>query len=282
MFSSIMRGGGAGSGSPSSTARATRAASTKQNAASARASPRSGWASQIRISTVGYARCGRTLHQSCVCSSIEPVSYRRRTYPSNSAQRAVRVGDAAAREHAGEDLRARRVEAAVHALDERRAGREGEQVREEGAQAVVDGDGAVGAADADVDVQAEGVVPPDDVAQELVVAAVVRRVDDPLVLPAAPRDGCRSRRARRRAHAASAESCARRSPIFSDASAKVSQRPVRTSTSEAISSPTRCSSSGRPAAAAFSSSKRLTSESVSGSSSANSSSTARVRSVPSS
>ena len=44
----------------------------------------------------------------------------------------------------------------------------------------------------------------------------------------------------------SADSCARRSPIRSDASAKVSQRPVRTSTSLAISSPTRCSSTGDP------------------------------------
>ena len=47
--------------------------------------------------------------------------------------------------------------------------------------------GAVGTVDADVHVQAERVVPPDDVAQELVVSAVVRRVDDPLLLPAAPR-----------------------------------------------------------------------------------------------
>ena len=36
-------------------------------------------------------------------------------------------------------------------------------------------------------VQAEGVVAPDDVAEQLVVAAVVRRVDDPLVLPVGPR-----------------------------------------------------------------------------------------------
>ena len=53
------------------------------------------------------------------------------------------------------------------------------------------------AADADVDVEAEGVVPPGDVAEQLVVAAVVRRVDDPLVLPAAPRmrAGCAEREA---------------------------------------------------------------------------------------
>ena len=64
------------------------------------------------------------------------------------------------------------------------------------------------------------------------------------------------------------------------ASAKVSHRPVRTSISEAISSPTRCSSSGVPAAPACSSSKRLTSPSVSGSRMANSSSTATVKSRP--
>jgi hypothetical protein len=33
----------------------------------------------MRISTVGYARCGRTLHQIWVCSVIERVSYRKRT-----------------------------------------------------------------------------------------------------------------------------------------------------------------------------------------------------------
>src|SRR5207248_9240008 len=55
------------------------------------------------------------------------------------------------------------------------------------AQRVVDGDRAIGAVDTDVHVQAERVVAPDDVAEDLVVAVVVRRVDDPLVLPAAPR-----------------------------------------------------------------------------------------------
>src|SRR5207302_7075513 len=54
-------------------------------------------------------------------------------------------------------------------------------------QAVADGDRTVSPADPDVHVQAERVVAPDDVAQELVVAAVVRRVDHPLVLPWAPR-----------------------------------------------------------------------------------------------
>src|SRR5205823_4857389 len=79
---------------------------------------------------------------------------------------------------------------------------------------------------------------------------------------------------------ARSSSWARRSPTFAAASAKFSQRPVRTSTSEAINSPTRCSSSGVPWAAAWSSSNRFTSESVSGSRTANSSSTATVKSVP--
>src|SRR5437764_5165365 len=61
-------------------------------------------------------------------------------------------------------------------------------------------------------------------------------------------------------------------------SANVSQRPVRTSTSEAISSPTMCGSRSVPCAASRTSSKRLTSSSVAGSSSANSSSTATVKS----
>src|SRR5262249_14712748 len=43
----------------------------------------------------------------------------------------------------------------------------------------------------DVHVQPERVVAPDDVAEDLVVPAVVRRVDDPLVLPPAPRVGAR-------------------------------------------------------------------------------------------
>src|ERR671934_741879 len=79
---------------------------------------------------------------------------------------------------------------------------------------------------------------------------------------------------------ASSSSCARRSPIFAAASAKLEQRPVRTSTSDEISSPTRWASSGVPWAAAWSSSNRLTRPSVSGSRTANSSSTARVKSCP--
>ena len=78
----------------------------------------------------------------------------------------------------------------------------------------------------------------------------------------------------------SACSCARRSASAAGMSANVSQRPVLISTSEAISSPTRFGSSTVPCAAACTSSNRLTSPSVAGSSNANSSSTATVKSVP--
>ena len=44
-----------------------------------------------------------------------------------------------------------------------------------------------GTVDRDVDVQPERVVAPDDVAQQLVVSPVVRRVDDALLLPVRPR-----------------------------------------------------------------------------------------------
>ena len=73
-FSSIRRCGSGSTGLPSSYARATRATSDAANAASDCASASSGWPSQTLISTVGNARCGRTLHQICVCSVIEPVS----------------------------------------------------------------------------------------------------------------------------------------------------------------------------------------------------------------
>src|SRR5213082_1858394 len=56
----------------------------------------------------------------------------------------------------------------------------------------------------------------------------------------------------------SARSCCRRSPRSAAASANDPQRPVRTSISDAISSPTRCGSSSVPRPASWSSSKRLT------------------------
>ena len=112
--------------------------------------------------------------------------------------RAERVRDSAAREEAREDLRARRVEPGVHVLDERRARREREQLGEEVPQSGDDRDRAVGPVDPDVDMEAERVVAPDDVAQELVVSPVVRRVDDALLLPVGPR--VRARRTEQEPH----------------------------------------------------------------------------------
>ena len=135
---------------------------------------------------------------------------------------------------------------------------EGQQLGQEVPQPVADGDRAVGAVDRDVHVEAEAVVAPDDVPEDLVVAAVVRRVDDPLVLPAGSTGACRSRPSatpERVGELVAAARAARR--CRAAASSNVSQRPVRTSTSEAISSPTRCSSSAVPCAAACSSSKRF-------------------------
>ena len=135
---------------------------------------------------------GRSTRSACARRSSRSRRASARMH-SNSAHVPYGSGNTAAREHPREDLRARRMEAAVHAFDERRARRKRQQVRQERAQPVLDGDRPVGAPDADVDVEAERVVPPDDVAKELVVPAVVRRIDDPLVLPAAP--GMRSGRA---------------------------------------------------------------------------------------
>src|SRR5262249_22041909 len=108
---------------------------------------------------------------------------------------AVRVGDAAAREHAREDLGARGMEPRVDAFHERRARREREHLGQEGAGSVVPGYRAVGTGEPDVHGETERVVAPDDVAKELVVTPVVRRVDDALVLPPAPRvrAGCAER-----------------------------------------------------------------------------------------
>src|SRR5919108_3093691 len=110
------------------------------------------------------------------------------------------VRNSTAREHPREDLRARRVEVRVHALDERRAAGESEQVRQVGAQAVRDRDRPVGPSNADVNVQTEAVVAPDDVPEDLVVPAIVGRVDDALFLPGTP--GMRARRGERDAEAA--------------------------------------------------------------------------------
>ena len=73
-----------------------------------------------------------------------------------------------------------------------------EQLGKEVPQRRDDRDRPVGPGDRDVHVQAEGVVAPDDVAQQLVVSAVVRRVDDALLLPVGPR--VRARRAEQETH----------------------------------------------------------------------------------
>ena len=114
------------------------------------------------------------------------------TVPLEGGPVAVDVRHAAAREEAREDLRADRVQARVHVLGERRARGERQQLREIRAQAVADLDGAVRPADPDVDVDPERVVSPDDVPQQLVPQAVVRRVDDALFLPGAPGMGSRA------------------------------------------------------------------------------------------
>ena len=85
------------------------------------------------------------------------------------------------------------------ALDERRRGRQREQLGQEVAELRERRARRGRALDPDVDVQAERVVAPDDVAQDLVVAAVVRRVDDPLVLPVSTTGACPWPRARSRA-----------------------------------------------------------------------------------
>ena len=78
-------------------------------------------------------------------------------------------------------------------LDERRARGEREQLGQHVAECIAHRDRPVRAPDADVRVDAEAVVPPDDVLEDLAVTAIVRRVDDALVLPAAP--GMRARAA---------------------------------------------------------------------------------------
>jgi len=79
------------------------------------------------------------------------------------------------------------MQSAVHVFHERRARRDGQELRQEVPQQIAHRDRAIGPADANVHVQAKRVVAPDDVPEKLVVPAVVRRVNDALVLPAAPR-----------------------------------------------------------------------------------------------
>ncbi len=144
-------------------------------------------ASMIRSSTVPNVKCGRMLHQICVCSTIELDAEQEIDVVGVRVEAAEVVGDAAPREHAGEDLGAGRVQAAEDAFREGRVGRRGQQHGQHRPQRVADGDGPVGPVDPHVHVDAEGVVPPRHVLQGLLHQAVVRRVDDALVLPGAPR-----------------------------------------------------------------------------------------------
>jgi hypothetical protein len=94
--------------------------------------------------------------------------------------------DPAAREAAREDLRAGRREPGVEPVQERRVRRHRQDLGKHTPQPVADVDRAVRAADADVDVEAEGVVAARDVAQVAEQALVVVRVDDLLLPPRAP------------------------------------------------------------------------------------------------
>ena len=123
------------------------------------------WASQIRTSTVPKWWCGRTLHQSWVDSTTESGPLQGPDEVGVAVPVAERRGHAAAREGAGEDLGADRVQAGVAAVEEGRVGGDGEQQRQQLPQPVADGDRPVGAAHAHVDVQAPGVVALGDVAE---------------------------------------------------------------------------------------------------------------------
>jgi hypothetical protein len=76
-FSSTSRAGGSSNGTPSSWSSAACATHDVISAASVVESSPLVWASQIRISTVPYEWCGRTLHQTCVNSAIELVRTRK-------------------------------------------------------------------------------------------------------------------------------------------------------------------------------------------------------------
>ena len=109
------------------------------------------------------------------------------------APRPEGVGDAAARERLGEDLGARGVQARVALVDVGRVGADREQRGQDRPQPVAHADRAVGAADADVDVDGERVVAPRHVLEPVLDALVVLRVDDVLLAVVAQR--VRARRA---------------------------------------------------------------------------------------
>ncbi len=149
----------------------------------------SGWASQMRTSTVPCRRCGRIDHHTCVASTIEPTLMSASRYSRYATQLPKAFGHAAPRERAREREGARGMQVGVPALQQRTAGREREQQRQHGPQAVADLHGAVGALHADVDVQREGVVAAGDVPEAVDDAAVVLGVDVALLAVVGPRMG---------------------------------------------------------------------------------------------
>ena len=190
------------------------------------------------------------------------------------------VGHATAWKAPGEDLGTRRMQAAEAILDPRRVRRRSEQGRQHGTHRVADRYGPVGVANPYVHVHAERVVAPCDVLEPLLHAPVVRRVDDSLLLPRAP--GMRPGRSQRHAFPAgeleqpvAALLLARRSHRRSRSLVPSGSRSPRRS-----ALPRRIRPVPRPA-------RRLppvrsntfTSDRVSGSSSANSSSSPTVKSV---
>ena len=111
---------------------------------------------------------------------------------------AERLVDPAAREGAGEDLGAHRVQPGVAVVEKGGVGGKRKERRQQLAHPVRDRDGAIGAVDPDVNVQAPGVVPLGDPAQVLLEPAVVLGVDDVLVEVVRP--GVGAHRRQRQAH----------------------------------------------------------------------------------
>src|SRR4029453_17478362 len=99
--------------------------------------------------------------------------------------------DSAAGKALGEDLGPRRVQPAEALLDPGGVGRGREKGWEHRAQRGADGDSPIGTPDSDVHMEAEGVVAPGHVLEPSLHTAVMLGVDDPLLLPGAPRMGAR-------------------------------------------------------------------------------------------
>ena len=182
---------------------------------------------------------------------------------------------AAARKALREDLRAGAVKAGVRAVEERRIGRDREQHRQHRPQPVAYGT-ARRAPVSDMDMQRKGVVAPRNVIEHVLDTVVVLGVDDVLVAKVGPR--MRSRGATRR-RLGRQENKRRRSSRWSGAAARSTPRPERISISRRISSPAIASPSVESRLRPRFSSKRAASPSSTGSSSANSSSRATVKSV---